>query len=161
MERSELALWSPCSPQQSSAGLLQRVLLGREGLEFSRVWCKYVAHGSRLYSAGCSLSAHGLLPPSWTEVSCTALLRTGCRPEMLGMVGLLWELIHLVRCKDSAHGPLWASETRLSTKEEVRTYHLDSTLFFPVPQWALPVTYPSRTMKSPINSLPLPTVSKL
>lgn len=39
-------------------------------------------------------------------------------------------LTHCVRCKASAHGPLWARETRLRTKEKVRSYHLDSILFF-------------------------------
>ena len=36
-----------------------------------------------------------------------------------------------VRCKASAECPIQVRETRLSTKEEVRTYSLDSLLFFP------------------------------
>ena len=43
---------------------------------------------------------------------------------------VLGPLLQRVRCKASAHGPLKASETRHSTKEEFRPYHLDSILFF-------------------------------
>lgn len=42
-----------------------------------------------------------------------------------------WKLIWCVRCEVSALGPLKASGTKLSTKQEVRPYHLDSVLFFP------------------------------
>ena len=44
---------------------------------------------------------------------------------------MLGTLIRCVRRKATTHGPLKASETRLSTKEEVRPYHIDTILFFP------------------------------
>ena len=62
-----------------------------------------------------SASAHG--PPKGPGIRCS-----GSAPETL---------IQRVRCTASVHSPLQASETRLSTKEEVRLYHLESVLFFP------------------------------
>ena len=74
------------------------------------------------------MSAHGLLPPSWMEGSCTVLLHVSPSWGVRNINSVLETLIQHIRCKISALSPLQAS-----TKEEVRPYHLDSILF-PPPQ---------------------------
>ena len=81
-------------------------------------------------SVGRSASAHSPLPPSWIAVSGAAPLRTACPAEALrrqlrrlALGTLAWR----ARRKASAGGTLWASDTRLSTKEKkVRFYYPDS-----------------------------------
>lgn len=72
---------------------------------------------------GCSISAHGMQPPSWIAgVHCTSAhsLLTWASWRSLFTLGTL---LRSARSKASAHGTLWASETRLSTKEtKVRFY---------------------------------------
>ena len=85
--------------------------LWREG----RTSCCPFVHGSSDQSAGCVSAPTAAA--SWMEV--------------WGAAVLLETLIWCVRCEASAHGPLQASGTELSTKQEVRPYHLDSILFFP------------------------------
>ena len=61
MKGCKLRLWSPGSPDRPRAGLLYRVR--GEWAEFCRAALLLASDRS----AGCSISAHGSLPPSWIE----------------------------------------------------------------------------------------------
>ena len=89
-----------------------RLSVSGEGVEFSWGESSYTPHAPGL-SAGCSISAHGSLPPFWIECRVQLLHVVLRRHSHFALRTLFWG----IRCKVSAV-ILWASETRQRTKEK-------------------------------------------
>ena len=112
MEKCKLRLWSPGSPDRPRAGLLYRVR--GEWAEFYRA--ALLPASDR--SAGCSISAHGTLPPSWIECRvqhfCTWPTELRACRSHFALGTPVWR----ANARSLHAAPLRAIGTRLSTEEK-------------------------------------------
>ena len=112
-----------------------------------------------------SVSAHGPWPPSWITVLGASILHTAIGAEVLAELFCTRESCLKVRVRGLCRGTLWASETWLSTKGEIkgntillpRFYFYSQGIVDGLCWWLFHHSPASRNIKDAI--LPLMTVS--